>query len=43
MAAEERPPVIAAYRALAGKTVEAYWRKLPDPADHPVFRLDPAV
>jgi len=22
--------------------VEAYWKKLPDPADHPVFRIDPA-
>jgi len=39
---QERPPIIAAYRAVAGKTVEAYWKKLPDPADHPVFRIDPA-
>jgi F420H(2)-dependent quinone reductase len=38
---EERPPIIAAYRAKAGRTVEAYWKKLPDPADHPVFRLTP--
>jgi hypothetical protein len=37
---EERPPVIAAYRAKAGRTVEAYWKKLPDPVDHPVFRLE---
>lgn len=37
----ERPPIIAAYRREAGRTVDAYWRKLPDPADHPVFRLEP--
>jgi len=36
----ERPPVIAAYRAKAGRTVETYWKRLPDPADHPVFRLE---
>jgi hypothetical protein len=38
---EGRPPIIAAYRAKAGRTVEAYWKKLPDPVDHPVFRLTP--
>ncbi len=37
---EERPPIIAAYRAAAGKTVDAYFKKLPDPADHPVFRIE---
>jgi hypothetical protein len=37
----EREPVIEAYRKKAGKTVETYWKQLPDPADHPVFRLDP--
>jgi deazaflavin-dependent oxidoreductase (nitroreductase family) len=37
---EERPPVIAAYRAKAGKEVDRYFGKLPDPADHPVFRLE---
>ncbi len=36
---EERPPVIEAYRAEAGKTVKTYFEKLPDPADHPTFRL----
>jgi deazaflavin-dependent oxidoreductase (nitroreductase family) len=35
----ERADVVAAYRQKAGKTVEGYWRKLPDDADHPVFRL----
>jgi hypothetical protein len=39
---EERPPVIESYRRKAGKTVEGYWKKLPDAADHPVFRIDPA-
>jgi deazaflavin-dependent oxidoreductase (nitroreductase family) len=37
----ERPPIIAAYRRVAGKTVTAYFSTLPDPADHPVFRLMP--
>ena len=39
---EQREPIIAAYREVAGKTVAAYWKKLPDPADHPVFRVDVA-
>jgi deazaflavin-dependent oxidoreductase (nitroreductase family) len=37
---EERPPIIAAYRRVAGKTVTAYFTTLPDPADHPVFRIE---
>jgi deazaflavin-dependent oxidoreductase (nitroreductase family) len=37
--AEERPPIIAAYQRVAGKTVTAYFATLPDPADHPVFRI----
>lgn len=37
---EERPPIIDAYRAKAGREVTGYFKKLPDPADHPVFRLD---
>jgi len=36
---EERPPVIAAYRAKVGREVQQYFEKLPDPADHPVFRI----
>ena len=39
----ERAPVIAAYRESVGKMVDTYWKKLPDEADHPVFRLDPAA
>ena len=37
----ERPAVLTAYRAKAGKMVDGYFAKLPDPADHPVFRLTP--
>ena len=36
---DERPPVIAAYRAKVGREVQQYFEKLPDPADHPVFRV----
>jgi deazaflavin-dependent oxidoreductase (nitroreductase family) len=39
---EQRDPIIAAYREKAGKTVETYWKQLPDPKDHPVFRVEPA-
>jgi len=38
---EQRAPIIAAYRPLAGKVVEGYWRQLPDDADHPTFALTP--
>ena len=38
---EQRGTVIAVYRPLAGKVVEAYWRQLPSDADHPVFALTP--
>jgi deazaflavin-dependent oxidoreductase (nitroreductase family) len=38
---EDREPIIAAYRAKAGKMVDTYWKRLPDPADHPVFRIEP--
>jgi deazaflavin-dependent oxidoreductase (nitroreductase family) len=39
---EQRDAIIAAYREKAGKTVETYWKQLPDPKDHPVFRVEPA-
>lgn len=32
-------PIISAYRVKAGKTVEAYWKQLPNAEDHPVFLL----
>ncbi|MFM1725828.1 nitroreductase family deazaflavin-dependent oxidoreductase [Rhodococcus sp. PAM 2766] len=35
----DRDPIIAAYRAKAGRTVQGYWEKLPEPVDHPVFAL----
>lgn len=38
----ERPPVIAAYRAVAGRAVASFFTTLPDPADHPVFRVERA-
>jgi len=38
---EKRDPIIAAYRLKAGRTVTAYWNDLPNPSDHPVFRLEP--
>ena len=38
----ERDPILAAYRDKAGKTVDTYFEQLPDPSDHPVFRVDPA-
>ena len=37
----ERGPIIAAYREAANKAIEPYWQKMPDPIDHPVFRLTP--
>jgi deazaflavin-dependent oxidoreductase (nitroreductase family) len=40
---EQRAPIIAAYRARAGREVEVYWRRRPDAADHPTFRLEPAA
>jgi hypothetical protein len=36
---EQRAPILAVYRPLAGKVVEGYRRQLPDDADHPVFAL----
>ncbi|MDT5364620.1 MAG: hypothetical protein QOC69_6382 [Mycobacterium sp.] len=40
---EQRAPILAVYRPLAGKVVDGYWRQLPDDADHPVFALTPAT
>jgi deazaflavin-dependent oxidoreductase (nitroreductase family) len=38
-APSERQPILIAYQRKAGKVVDGYFRKLPDPADHPVFAL----
>lgn len=40
---EERGPIIEAYRKMAGRVVEGYFRQLPDPEDHPTFRIDSAT
>jgi deazaflavin-dependent oxidoreductase (nitroreductase family) len=37
----QRDKILQAYRVKAGKTVEGYFAKLPNPADHPVFSLTP--
>lgn len=39
---EQKPPVIEAYLARWGYQVQDQFRRLPDPADHPVFRIEPA-
>ena len=39
----ERAPVIAAYRAVAGRTVERYFADVPAPDDHPVFHVEPTA
>jgi hypothetical protein len=36
----ERAPIIDAYRAKAGRAVDTYFKRLPESADHPTFRLD---
>jgi len=36
----ERGPIIAAYLDKYGQGTRAAFEKLPDPADHPTFRLD---
>ena len=38
----ERGPIIAAYLEKYGSQTRGEFEKLPDPVDHPTFRLDPA-
>jgi hypothetical protein len=38
----ERGPILDAYRKLAGRAVTSHFEALPDPADHPVFRIQTA-
>ncbi len=38
----ERPAVIAEYRARWDSQVRRFFEQLPEPAAHPVFRLEPA-
>jgi len=37
----ERPPILAKYEDVAGRAVASHFKALPDPADHPVFRIEP--
>lgn len=37
----ERERVVAAYKAKLGRAVHRYFDRIPDPADHPVFRIEP--
>lgn len=38
---QERERIVAAYRAKLGHSVDTYFDAIPDPADHPVFRIEP--
>jgi deazaflavin-dependent oxidoreductase (nitroreductase family) len=38
---EERPALISAYLQRWGNQTRGQFEKLPDPADHPAFRLEP--
>jgi deazaflavin-dependent oxidoreductase (nitroreductase family) len=38
---DQRPPLLAQYQARAGRAVASHFKALPDPKDHPVFRLEP--
>ena len=40
VANDEKPPIIEAYLARWGSQVKAQFKELPDPSDHPVFRLE---
>ena len=33
--------IVAAYRVVQGRTVATFFTQIPDPADHPVFRVEP--
>jgi deazaflavin-dependent oxidoreductase (nitroreductase family) len=38
----EHDRIVTAYREHLGRSVETYFRRIPDPADHPVFRIESA-
>jgi deazaflavin-dependent oxidoreductase (nitroreductase family) len=42
MPAPQRQSILTAYQKKAGRAVDGYFRKLPAPADHPVFALTEA-
>lgn len=37
--ADQRAPLILAYQSATPSFLRAHWKKLPDPADHPIFRI----
>jgi deazaflavin-dependent oxidoreductase (nitroreductase family) len=37
----EHDAVVTAYRDKLGRSVQGYFERIPDPADHPVFRIEP--
>lgn len=39
----EREAIVVTYRHKLGHSVDPYFREIPDPADHPVFRMDPTA
>lgn len=39
----DKPRIIAAYRERWDREVKALFEQLPDPADHPVFRMQPVA
>ncbi|MGV0836620.1 nitroreductase/quinone reductase family protein [Mycolicibacterium thermoresistibile] len=39
--AQDREPILTAYRKKAGRVVKGYFAELPQDADHPVFLLTP--
>jgi hypothetical protein len=40
---QDRARIVAAYRTKLGRRGERYFSELPDPAAHPVFRMDPII
>ncbi len=41
LAGPERDRIVGTYRERLGRSVRRYFEEIPDPADHPVFRMDP--
>ncbi len=37
----EHDAIVTAYREKLGRSVDGYFKQIPDPADHPVFRIEP--
>ncbi len=37
----ERDRIVGVYRERLGRSVQRYFEQIPDPADHPVFRMEP--